>query len=208
MCRVGDLDREAVLIRKLVLVVLVAVLSAALFPPAHAASIAVTARDNAFEPANIKAKIGQEVVWTNADSAQEAHNVREDRKIFYSGTAFDVQLSYSRVFSAGTFHYFCERHGFRGGGMDGTVKVPVKLAAAPSGPNFTVAWATGASNTGSKYTIRYRIGSGVWKTWRSGTSARTATFKGAVAGKRYTFRAKSLKGDASSKWSPPISITS
>ena len=196
------------MIRKLVLVLLVAVLSAALFPVSHAASIAVTARDNAFEPDRVRARIGQEVVWTNAASAQEAHNVREDHKIFYSGTAFDIDLSFSRVFSAGTFHYFCERHGFRRGGMDGTVKVPVKLSAAPSGPNFTVAWATGASNTGSKYTVHYRVGSGAWKTWKAGTSARSATFKGAVSGKRYTFRAKSLKGDAASKWSPLASITS
>lgn len=194
------------MIRKLVLLGAAAALIAALFPPAHAAPLSVSARDNAFEPANTKARIGQEVMWTNAASAQDAHNVREDRKIFYSGFAGSIELSFSRVFSAGTFHYFCERHGFRRGGMDGTVKVPVKLLAAPAGPNFTVAWATSASNTGSKYRIHYRIGSGRWKTWKSATSALRATFKGAVAGKRYTFRAKSLEGDAASKWSPLASI--
>lgn len=193
------------MIRRLVLFLLVAVLSAAFFPVANAATIEITARDNAFEPANTTARIGQEVRWTNAANAQEAHNVREDHKIFYSGTPFDVEFSYSRNFSAGTFHYFCERH--KEMGMDGSVKVPVKLSAAPSGPDFTVAWATAASNTGSKYRIHYKIGSGAWKTWKSGTSARSATFKG-VAGKRYTFRAKSLKGDAASKWSPTVSITS
>lgn len=193
--------------RKLVLLGVLVALGAALFPAAHAAPLSVSARDNAFEPAHTKARIGQEVVWTNAASAQDAHNVREDRKIFYSGFAGSIELSFSRVFSAGTFHYFCERHGFRGGGMDGTVKVPVKLLAAPTGPNFTVAWATSASNTGSKYRIHYRIGSGKWKTWKSATSALRATFKSAIADKRYTFRAKSLKGDAASKWSPGVSVT-
>lgn len=194
--------------RKLVSLVFVVVFAAAVLPVARAATITVTARDNAFEPANTKASIGQEVTWTNAASASAAHNVREDRRIFYSGFAGSVDFSYSRVFSAGTFHYFCEQHGWRGGGMDGTVKVPVKLSAAPSGPNFTVAWATSASNTGSKYTIQYQIGSGTWKTWKSATSSASATFQAANAGTRYRFRAKSLQGDASSKWSPVVAITS
>ena len=193
--------------RKLVPLLFACVFGAALLPVARAATVTVTARDNAFEPANTKVSIGQQVTWTNASSASAAHNVREDRKIFYSGLANSTDFSYSRVFSAGTFHYFCETHGWRGGGMDGTVKVPVKLSAAPAGANFTVAWATASSNTGSKYTVQYRIGSGAWKTWKSSTSAVDATFTGADAGKRYTFRAKSQQGDAASKWSPVVSIT-
>lgn len=183
------------------------VLMGGLVTAAQAAPRQVLVRDDVFEPANTKAVVGQTVEWTTAASATDTHNVREDRKIFYSGPAFDTEFTYSRVFSAGTFHYFCERHGFRRGGMDGTVKVPVELAGAPSGPDFTVKWAASATNTGTKFAVQYKIGSGAWKTWKSSTRALKATFGLAEAGKRYTFRAKSMKGDAASKWSPVASIS-
>ncbi len=188
------------------LLLLVALLAGSLLSGAQAAAQSVLVRDNAFEPASTKAVVGQAVIWATGASTAEPHNVREDRKIFYSGRPFEVEFTYRRVFSAGTFHYFCERHGFRRGGMDGTVKVPVTLATAPAGPDFTVKWATSASNTGTKYTIQYKIASGAWKTWKSSTSALKATFS-ADAGARYTFRARSLKGDAASKWSPVALLT-
>ncbi len=194
-------------VRKTCLLLSVVLLVGSMLSGAQAAAESVLVRDNAFEPTNTKAVVGQGVVWATGASTAESHNVREDRKIFYSGRPFDVEFTYRRVFSAGTFHYFCERHGFRRGGMDGTVKVPVMLETAPAGPDFTVKWATSASNTGTKYTIQYKIGSGAWKTWKSATSALKATFGSADAGKRYTFRAKSLKGDAASKWSPVASLT-
>lgn len=173
---------------------------------AYAADESVLVSDNKFDPENTNAIVGQAVVWATGASTSRAHNVREDRKIFYSGPAFDVEFTYRRVFSAGTFHYFCEQHGFRRGGMDGTVYVPVALADDPIGPEFTVTWATSTSNTGSKFTIQYRVGSGEWKAWKSSTRARNATFDLAEIGKRYSFRAKSIRGDDESKWSPIASI--
>ncbi len=195
-------------VRKTSLFLSVLLLVGGIVSGAYAAAESVLVSDNKFDPDNTNAVVGQAVIWATGPSTSRAHNVREDRKIFYSGTPFDVEFTYRRVFSAGTFHYFCESHGYRRGGMDGIVKVPVTLATAPTGPDFTVKWATSASNTGTKYTIEYKIGSGAWKTWKSATSARQATFGLAEAGKRYTFRAMSLKGDAASKWSPVASITS
>lgn len=192
--------------RVLVLSVLAAVVVAGV-SVAYGAPVSVVVRDDVFEPDQTRAVVGQTVEWTTASSATDAHNVREDRRIFYSGPAFETEFTYSRVFSAGTFHYFCERHGFRRGGMDGTVKVPVVLTAAPKGPDFTVRWAASDSNTGSRYTVQYKIGSGSWKNWKSSTRALKATFSLAEPGKRYTFRAKSMKGDDASKWSPVASIS-
>ena len=192
--------------RVLVLSALAAVV-AGLMSAAYGAPVSVVVSDDVFEPGKIRAAVGQKVEWTTASSATDAHNVREDRKIFYSGPAFDTEFTYSRVFSAGTFHYFCERHGFRRGGMDGTVKVPVALTAAPRGPDFTVRWAASDSNTGSRYAVQYKIGSGSWENWKSSTRAVKATFGLAEPDKRYTFRAKSMKGDAASKWSPVASIS-
>ena len=193
--------------RRMCLLLSALVLVGGMVSGARAAAESVLVSDNRFEPANTSAVVGQAVVWTAGASTSRAHNVREDRKIFYSGPAFDVEFTFRRVFSAGTFHYFCEQHGFRRGGMDGTVYVPVELADAPIGPEFTVTWATSASNTGSKFTIQYRIGSGEWETWKSSTQARKAPFDLAEIGTRYSFRAKSIRGDDESKWSPIASIT-
>ena len=90
---------------------------------------------------------------------QEGHNVHEDRGIFHSGRDTDL-IDFEATFSAGTFHYFCQTHGTRNGGMDGIVKVPAKLTAGPAGAAFTVQWASGTTDTGSKYDVQYRIGSG------------------------------------------------
>lgn len=192
--------------RKVCLLLTALMLVGGVVSGAYAADESVVISDNKFDPDNTSAVVGQAVVWTTGASTSRAHNVREDRKIFYSGPAHEVEFTYRRVFSAGTFHYFCEQHGFRRGGMDGTVYVPVALADEPIGPEFTVTWATSASNTGSKFTIQYRIGSGEWKTWKSSTRARKATFDLAEIGKRYSFRAKSIRGDDESKWSPIASI--
>lgn len=181
------------------------ILLASLALPAGAAVESVVVRDNAFDPSTTKATVGQTVVWETGSTTSELHNVREDRKIFYSGPPDSVEFTFRRVFSAGTFHYFCENHGFRGGGMDGTVKVPVKLLDAPTGSDFTVVWATSRSNTGTRYTVQYRVGSGVWKNWKTKVTVGKAIFTQASSGTRYSFRAKSLKGDAESKWSPVTS---
>ncbi|HWC13488.1 MAG TPA: hypothetical protein VG929_02695 [Actinomycetota bacterium] len=183
-----------------------ALLLAALVTPVNAAAVSIQVQDNKFDPAVTPASVGQTVVWASAASTNDLHNVREDHKIFYSGRPYEIDFTFKRVFSAGTFGYFCERHGFRGGGMDGTVRVPVKLARAGAG-DVTVVWATDASNTGTKFTVQYRIGSGSWRPWKSAVSARKATFPG-KPGTRYAFRAKSLKGTAASAWSPVASITS
>lgn len=183
-----------------------ALLVVSLALPAGAAAESVVVRDNAFEPATTRASVGQAVVWGTGSATNGVHNVREDRKIFYSGPADRVDFTFKRVFSAGTYHYFCESHGFRRGGMDGTVKVPVKLLAAPTGSDFTVVWATAGSNTGTKYTVQYRVGSGAWRNWKTVVTIGKATFTQGSGGTRYSFRAKSLKGDAESKWSPVASI--
>ncbi|MBA2726312.1 MAG: hypothetical protein H0U53_10015 [Actinobacteria bacterium] len=192
--------------RRLHAVISVVILLGSLALPAGAAAESVTVRDNAFDPATTKATVGQTVVWETGSTTSDSHNVREDGKIFYSGPP-DSGFTFKRVFSAGTFHYFCEVHGFRGGGMDGTVKVPVKLLDAPSGSDFTVVWATSSSNTGTRYTVQYRVGSGVWKNWKTKVTVGKATFTQGSSGTRYSFRAKSLKGDAESKWSPVISTS-
>ena len=172
---------------------------------AQAAPVSVLVSDNRFEPANVQATVGQPILWDTSASTRRSHNVRQNDMLFYSGFAA-TDFTYRRVFSAGTFGYYCEIHGSRSSGMNGTVKVPVKLIAGPAGPDFLVVWATADTNTGTKFTVQYKVGSKAWKTWKDATSARKATFGSAQLGTRYSFRAKSLKNGNASKWSPVESI--
>lgn len=185
---------------------LLALMGISLAFPASAATTSVTIADNRFEPDTIKVTVGDTVKWTRAGSARGSHNVSEENRIFYSGSPTVGDSSYARAFSAGTFRYFCEIH--RSDGMKGTVKVPVTIAPAPSGLPFTVRWASGATNTGTKFDVQYRVGSGSWKTWKNNTSATAAAFGKAgrplsvKPGLSYSFRARSQKGDDESRWSP------
>ncbi len=160
--------------------------------------------DSRYDPASTSIRVGDTIHWMSNDTAED-HNVREDNRIFRSG-GLSFNIDYDRVFSAGTFRYFCESHVFAG--MKGVVKVPVSALAGPSGAPFTVTWATSASNTGSKWDVQYRVGSSEWKTWKSGTTARSAVFGAdsapvrAVNGKTYSFRARSKTSAARSDWSP------
>jgi plastocyanin len=182
--------------------------------PAGVASKTVLLGDDFFDPRRVTVAVGGAVTWDRPASTDDRHNVREDGRIFRSGdpTADDA-FSYTVVFSAGTFHYYCEVHGGPSGGMAGVVRVPVTLLAAPSGLPFTVRWATAATRTGDRFDVQFRVGSGPWRAWRQGTSSFQAVFgkdgrpvrvKG---GATYTFRARSLSGSARSRWSPPRSFT-
>lgn len=192
---------------------MVALSAMALLPlTAQAATTEVTVGDRFFNPDKVDVLVGAAVHWSS-DGTNDPHNVREDSKIFRSGAATRSPISYKRVFSAGTFHYFCEKHGFKGGGMDGLVRVPVKVMADPQGLVFTVRWATAGSNTGTAYDVQYRVGSGSWKTWKNDTNGAAGAFGKAddpvavESGEAYSFRARSLKGDAASRWSPVATFT-
>ncbi len=172
--------------------------------PATAATTHVTVKDSKFDPDVVRLSVGDSIHWMSGDTRQ-GHNVRESGKLFYSGSAPSNNISYSAVFSAGTFRYYCEFH--KGTGMRGRVNVPVSLGADPAGFPFTVTWATSSSETGSKYDVEYRVGSGSWKKWKTDVTAGSAVFgKGGpvklTAGKSYSLRARSQKGSNVSGWSP------
>ncbi|MEA2517734.1 MAG: hypothetical protein QOG16_1572 [Actinomycetota bacterium] len=185
-----------------------------LCPPVGAATKDVGVYDRFFDPVRTSAQVGDAVEWVNPGS-NDPHNVRQDRLLFYSGRE-STTMNYRVVFSAGTFHYFCEIHGGPNSGMDGFVKVPAKIAAAPAGQNFTVTWATSASKSGSRFDVQYRIGSGDWRAWWTNTTKLKAVFgtDGATdeirPGARHSFRVRSQKGTnnkAVSDWSPVASFT-
>jgi plastocyanin len=74
------------------------------------APVAVTMKSLDFNPTSVHGKVGQKVVWTNADSAP--HNVTyvsgprfASSRELGPGTTFAITLT-----QTGTIHYFCTLH--------------------------------------------------------------------------------------------------
>lgn len=183
--------------------------------PATAAS-EVSIGDSFFSPDTISRRAGGSVHWARSSGSGLSHNVRENHLLFRSGNITSGTIDFTRIFSAGTFHFYCEQHGSPSGGMDGLVKVKPRIAAAPSGLKFTVRWANAQSNTGEVFDVQYRVGSGPWKDWKKNTPAEKGVFGangkpvGAKDGTKYSFRARSqMAGDdtSASGWSPRTSFT-
>lgn len=174
----------------------------------------VGVRDRFFDPDQVTVGVGDVVNWHNPGT-QDAHNIRQDWMLFYSGDTITVG-DFKVTFSSGTFHYFCEIHGGRHSGMDGRISVPVEASQGAAGPAFSVSWATRKSRSGSRFDVQYRVGSGQWLDWYENTPKFKGAFgdggspEVAVPGTRYRFRARSQKGTnnkAVSGWSPVASFT-
>lgn len=88
-------------------------------PDGDAVEISVV--DNAFEPAQVGASVGDTVVWTWGETA-EPHNVVADEGEFSSGSATaEPGTTFEHTFEeAGTFSYTCQVHPTE---MTGTVTV-------------------------------------------------------------------------------------
>ena len=179
--------------------------------PATAATKDVAVDDNVFRPATVGIVVDDQVHWTRANGAFGDHNVQGEKNLFSSGATTAGTINFTRRFSSGSYFYFCQNH--RSTGMDGLVKVPPKLKSKPAGLNFSVKWATGRTNTGSKFDVQFRVGSGKWRKWRTDTGTVNGVFgKGgkpvrAANGKRYSIRVRSQKkARQQSRWSPVRSI--
>ena len=166
----------------------------------------VTIGDAAFSPTPVTVKLGGSVQWVPGGSG--SHNVYEVGGIFSSGSA-STATYFNRLFSAGTFSYLDQSNPT----MTGVVKAKMKTAASPTGNPFTVTWATAKTNTGTRFNVQYKVGTGSWKTWLSNTTALKGVFgaKGSpivpAAGKKYSFRVQSGTGTVWSGYSPTASFT-
>lgn len=177
--------------------------------PVGAATKDVEIVDNRFRPGAVKVAVGSSVHWTK-DTTRNPHNVRENGGIFTSGQQTTAAIDFTATFSAGKFKYHCVVH--QAGGMRGVVKVPVTIQAKPAGRNFTVKWATSATDTGTTYDVEYKVGTGEWREWLSETDLGAAVFGKdgkpvrVRANKTYSFRARSLLVEIKSGWSPKRSF--
>lgn len=186
-------------------VVLAAVVVVALALPAAAAG-EITMNNSGFSPSRVSRVAGGSVTWRKTSGY---HNVMSTQGMFTSGSPKSTAFTYSRTFSAGVFRYICGVHPQT---MRAVVRVKPKVGSAPSGAPFTVAWATSATNTGSRFTVQYRVGSGSWRTWLSATSSRSAVFGSGGkpvkprGGTSYAFRVRSHSGGNASSYSPVVTF--
>jgi plastocyanin len=171
-----------------------------------AATKGVKVKDNFFTPKNVGVRVGDFVHWTRAGDSFGIHNVHGERNFFISGAPTMGSINLTVRFSAGNFYYRCDLHG--GANMEGFVRVPPTLSAAPTGLPFTVRWANAKTKTGGRYAVQFRGGSSkTWRTWKPDTVTGSAIFgksKQPVAltnGKKYSFRARSKNKKGASRWS-------
>lgn len=182
------------------------VVAAALYPgAANGAPAEVEVGDDFFRLASVSVSVDETVTWQKATSG--SHSVHQLVNLFDSGSPTSAAFQFQRVFSAGTFKYVCEVHSF----MDGTVKVPVTVLPDGGIDGFPlIRWASASSNTGNRFDVQYKVGSGKWKTWLTDRRTKQAIFGDddpveLKVGTTYRFRARSQKGTNAtrvSNWSP------
>src|SRR3954451_4332482 len=153
--------------------------------------------------------------WGTNGTTSLPHNVRQDDKLFYSGSLTSSKPArYGVVPSAGSFHYYCELHGSPSGGMAGTIKIRPAVFNKTA-RSFGVRWSPGTNQTGDAFDIRYRVDSGQWKAWKNDVTLAQATFGAANQpvrvgpGHTYEVQARSEKKSAPTKqsdWSPAARV--
>lgn len=178
----------------------------------------IEVRDNEFVPDDASQIVESSTTWQWADDITDEHNVREDHKLFYSGApTSNTATDATRRISAGTFHYYCEVHGSKTGGMDGVVTVTPLQLPPLTNDLFGVRWSDGSFDTGDRFDLRWKgPGSdGEYKTWRKNTSLATDDFGefddpvDVKPGKTYRVQARSeiaSNPKRHSGWSPPLKV--
>jgi plastocyanin len=173
---------------------------------------------NSYGPKSVTKNVGAGAIhwqWGTSGSTFAAHNVREDNKLFYSGSLTNSDPGgYTITPSAGSFHYYCELHGSPSGGMAGTIKIRPAVFNKTA-TSFGVRWSPGTNQTGNAFDVRYRVDGGAWKTWKNHVAAASAIFGSGnhpirvTPGHTYEVQARSEKTSNVSKasgWSPSARV--
>jgi plastocyanin len=135
--------------------------------------------DNFFSPRKPPARNfanGPSFRWSNGGGTGNRHNVRQDDRLFRSGDPTRHPINFAINASAGSYHYYCERHGSPQGGMAGRVKVRPIAETDHAPGEVEVVWADSNTDTGSRFDIRYRVGQRRWKIWKNDTPKFHAAF--------------------------------
>jgi plastocyanin len=139
---------------------------------AGAAPREINANDDFFSPSKPAARnfqAGGSFHWSRGAGSIDSHNIRQDDKLFRSGDPVSGPINFSINASAGSYHYYCELHGSRHGGMSGVVKVRPRAVPDSVAGEVLVRWADSNTNTGSRFDVRYRVDHRKWKLWKNDT---------------------------------------
>ena len=183
--------------------------TAALLAPgaAFGQTTEIATTDDKFTPAGVRAKLGSSFHWAwGPPATANEHNVLQDAGLFTSGPPA-LSGDFTVTPSAGSFHYYCELHGFPGGDVDRAMngELRIKPTATMSGNRATIAWATATTDSGNQFDVRRKVGKKKPKLVRQATSSATGTFK-LKPRTKYRFQARSRQGKATSDWSPKLSL--
>ena len=161
------------------LVISAAAVVLALPAAAGAAPRKIDVGDNFFSPKNPPARNfenGPSFRWSRTGRSTGDHNIRQDDRLFRSGNLTTGPINFAINASAGSYHYYCELHGSRQGGMAGLVKVRPIAETDHAVGEVEVVWADANTDTGSRFDVRYRVDQRQWKTWKNDTSKFQAAF--------------------------------
>jgi plastocyanin len=185
---------------------------------AGAAPREIDVGDDFFSPRRPPARnfqAGPSFRWSNGGGTGNRHNVRQDDKLFFSGNLTRGPINFAINASAGSYHYYCELHGSRQGGMAGRVKVrPIAVPDSVVG-EIEVRWANSSTNTGSRFDVRYRVDRRRWKTWKNDARGFHAFFGRNdnpvnYRPNRHTYkikvRSERRRVKKRSDWSPPLTL--
>lgn len=194
--------------RRLISLVLAAVLAMLVAGPAEAATvdISIVSTTVGFDPKTATGAFGNTFRWTNDDALNHTSTQNSPLSLWDSG-AMSGGDTYSKAIDfAGSYPYHCAIHP---SSMTGAVKVPIQVdpASGPVGTAFKVFVAAVGAPDGFVYDVQRRKGSGDWSIWKRGITTRSATFGPSSAG-TWSFRSRLREtGGGKSGWSPPRSIS-
>ncbi len=182
-------------------------------PSAASAATTIGVEDDFYDPKVASSDLTSgptfDWAWDGASGTTlDEHNVVSDDDLFTSGDA-TTHDSFSVSASAGTFQYHCTVHDLKG--MTGTVAVN-PLVTDITSKSFKVTWGNDGTTTGNKFDVKYRKGSGKFKSWLKKTKKTSAKFgkkKKPVKvkpGTTYEIEVRSIKGKHKSGYSPPLPV--
>jgi plastocyanin len=177
-------------------------------PATASATTEIGAIDDKFVPEVAGQELAAEPTFHWQWNTLNRHNVVSDNDLFSSGDAV-TSRSFSVNASAGTFPYHCTLHDLEG--MVGTVSVTPVVTDITS-KSFRVTWGNDATTTGNKFDVKYRKGSGKFKSWLKKTKKTSGKFgkkkkpTKVKPGRTYQIEVRSLKGSHKSGFSPPLDV--
>jgi plastocyanin len=166
----------------------------------------VTIADFSFSPTPLTVAQGTSVVWHNNGPHTHTSTVDGTLGLWDTGDLATGATSSAVVFQAGgVYPYHCKIHP----SMHGMIRVPILITPSTGtlATTFTITLAA-ASQSGYTFDVQKKHGAALWKTWKTGVSTLTVTFKPNVTGTfRFRSRLHKTSNGATSSWSLAKMIT-